>query len=94
MIRILKRIGFVVACGLFIPFSTFTASIWLVTSLTSSIIGYLMIPFEYVFTGDTKICERLMDFFWYHFPKLYDERTKLFFNFIHPENDYYEVKTE
>jgi hypothetical protein len=87
MIKILKRLKFVAICGLFIPFSTITSLIWLGISLTSSIIGYVTIPIEYIITGDTEWCEKLMDFFWKYLPKLYNKRTELFFKFIHPENN-------
>ena len=94
MIEALKRFRFVVVCGLFIPFSAITSCVWLSSSITLSIIGYALIPVEYIITGDTKWCENIMDYFWIYLPKLYDERTELFFKFIHPENNSYEVKSE
>ena len=94
MIEALKRFRFVVACGLFIPFSVITCSVWWMSSITLSIIGYTMIPVEYIITGDVKWCENIMDFFWIYLPKLYDKRTILFFKSIHPKNNYDEVKSE
>ena len=94
MIKVLKRLIFVASCGVFIPFSVVNYSIWLATSIFSSIIVYPIIPIEYIITGDTKWCEESMFFFWNYLPKLYDERTELFFKFIHPENNSYEVKSE
>jgi hypothetical protein len=79
MIEALKRFRFVVACGLFIPFSVITCCVWLSSSITLSIIGYLMIPIEYIITGNTTWCDKMMDFCWIYLPKLYDERTELFF---------------
>ena len=94
MIEALKRFRFVVVCGLFVPFSAITCCVWLSSSITLSIIGYVMIPIEYITTGDVKWCENMMDFFWIYLPKLYDERTELFFKYIHPKNNYDEVKSE
>jgi hypothetical protein len=79
MIEALKRFRFVVACGLFIPFSVITCCVWLSSSITLSIIGYALIPVEYIITGDTKWYEKSMDYFWLYLPKLYDEKTELFF---------------
>jgi hypothetical protein len=87
MIRVLKQFGFVITCGLFIPFSALMSSIWITMSVTSSTIGYIMIPVEYILTGHTKYCNRLMNYFWYHLPKLYDDQIELFFKFIHPDNE-------
>jgi hypothetical protein len=93
MIILLKRLRFVTICGLFIPFSVFTSSIWLATSVILSMIGYIMIPFEYVITGNTTWCDKMMDFFWFYLPKFYDKQSELFFKYIHPNNDS-KVKSE
>lgn len=94
MFEALKRVKFVVVCGLFIPFSAITYFVWLVSSITSSIIAYAMIPVEYIITGDIEWCEKIMDFFWIYLPIFYDKRTELFFKSIHPKNNYDEVKSE
>ena len=80
MIEVLKRLRFVVVCGLFIPFSAITCCVWLSSSITLSIIGYVMIPIEYITTGDVKWCENMMDFFWIYLPKLYDKELNYFSN--------------
>lgn len=94
MITILKRLRFVTICGLFIPFSVITCLIWVSTSILISIVGYTIIPIEYIITGDTEWSEKMMNFFWIYLPKLYDKRTTLFFKFIHPENNNYQDKSE
>ena len=52
-----------------------------------------MIPFEYVITGNTTWCDKMMDFFWFYLPKFYDKQSELFFKYIHPNNDS-KVKSE
>lgn len=94
MIELVKRLRFVVVCVFFIPFSAITCSVWLGISITTSIAGYFIIPFEYVITGDTKWCEKMMDFFWIYLPKFYDAQTELFFKSIHPKNNYDKVKSK
>ena len=84
MIKPLKRLRYLVVCGLYIPFLAVTGLVWISTGTFVSYISLIYLPFEYIITGEDEFSSSLMFFLWYKLPIMYEKQIKYFFNSIHP----------
>lgn len=85
MIKPLKRLRYLVVCGLYIPFSAVTGLVWFSTGTLVSYVSLIYLPFEYVITGEDNFSSSLIFFWWNKLPIMYEKQSKYFFNSIHPE---------
>lgn len=85
MIKILKRIRFVCVAGLYIPYSLVAGSIWLISVVSINVLSLLIMPIEYIITGDTKNIDSCISYIFDDFPKKHDEMVRKFYESIHPD---------
>lgn len=85
MIKILKRIRFIFSIALYIPISLVSGIIWLASSIVVTIINSLIIiPIEYIITGDIKFGKKIHNNLFKSFPEYYDQASYDFFREIYP----------
>jgi hypothetical protein len=78
---IIKRLCFLITCGLYIPVSFISGIGWVVGTFTSSLLSYMIVsPCEYIITGDVIIGEAMIEFWLDYLPELYDEISKKIFS--------------
>jgi len=73
MIKQLKRIGFVIICGLAIPIIGVTYLGLSIYFTVASIVGVICSPIEYVITGKTSILKHILFLPLYNYPNMLDK---------------------